>query len=74
MRTQLRLMTMTCAAALVAGCAMTGTAPEAECRGRYPILLNERVIEAMDRDQLARVVAHNEALERECGAKAPGGK
>ena len=65
---------MICAAALVAGCAMTGTAPDAECRGRYPILMNEAVIAAMDRDQLARLVAHNETLERECGATAPRGR
>ncbi len=69
-----RLMLMSCAGALLAGRATKGVAPEAECRGRYPILLNKAVIAAMDRYELARLVAHNEMLERDAGVKAPGGQ
>lgn len=58
---------------LAAGCNATGrtTAPLSECRGREAIYLTDAQVDAMDDDQLERITAHNENVERECGVKAP---
>lgn len=64
---------LSCVGVLAGGCQTDGqgTAPAVECRGRVPILLSAPVIAAMSRAQLEQVVASNEALERECGVRAP---
>lgn len=54
--------------ASVAGCATSG-APKDECRGREPYYPSAQVVAAMTRQEKERVVAWNEQLERECGAK-----
>lgn len=64
---------MICAGALVAGCSATGrgTAPRDECRGREPVFLTAAQADTLPPDQLRRIVAGNENLERECGVRAP---
>ncbi len=64
---------MSSAAVLVAGCVTTGsgTAPDVDCRGREPIFLTDAQVKQMSDDQLARITAHNENLERECHIVAP---
>lgn len=64
---------MSCAAALVAGCSLTGkgTAPASECRGRAPVPLTHALVDTAPRATLERIVADNESLERECGMRAP---
>lgn len=64
---------LSCVGVLAGGCQTDGegTAPAVECRGREPIPLSDAVIAAMTRVQLARAVAWNENLERECGIKPP---
>lgn len=51
--------------ASLAGCVTDGDG----CRGREPIYLSAQTAAAMTRAEKERVVAHNEALERQCGAK-----
>lgn len=66
---------MSFAAAPLAGCVTnSGTAPAVECRGRTPVLLTRAQVATMPRWQLEQIVATNEALERECGVKPPGGR
>lgn len=66
------LLMMSFAAAPLAGCVTnSGTAPAAECRGRAPVLLTRAQVATMPRWQLEQIVATNETLERECGAKPP---
>ncbi|MCL8385666.1 hypothetical protein [Xanthobacter aminoxidans] len=48
-----------------------GTAPKDECRGREAIFLTDDQVDQMSDDQLARVTAYNENLERECHVVAP---
>lgn len=64
---------MSCAAALVAGCATTGkgTAPDVDCRGREAIQITEEQAATEPREILAPKVAYNENLERECHIVAP---
>lgn len=69
------LLTLSCAAAPLAGCVTNkGTAPASECRGRGPILLTKEQAATLPAAQLRPIVAHNEGLERECGIKAPGAR
>lgn len=58
---------------LAIGCGATGrgTAPPDECRGREAFFLTDEMVDQMSDDDLARVVAHNENLQRECGVLPP---
>ena len=50
----------------IAGCVTTSD----DCRGRAPIYLSAATAAGMTRDEKIAVLAHNEALERQCGARA----
>lgn len=49
----------------IAGCV---TASD-DCKGREPIYVSPATAAVMSREEKVRVVAHNEALERQCGAR-----
>lgn len=49
----------------IAGCVTTSD----DCRGRAPIYVSAATAAAMTREEKVRVVAYNEGLERQCGAK-----
>lgn len=56
---------LTWIAVSAAGC----VTPSDDCRGRAPIYLSAQTAAGMTRAEKEAVLAHNEALERQCGAR-----